>query len=95
VALYRYPNDRTDPAGAIPVYIVAAPTQPPYPSNQDGGAIPVIFGPVGGINAGPVPVRILAAGGGPPWPSDQGQDAGAIPVFNSTAANAMPVWDAT
>jgi hypothetical protein len=93
---YFYPNDRRDPDGAIPVYIVPAPTPgPPWPSKQNNGAIPINMMPVGTLpNAGPIPVRVVAGTGpGPSWPSDQGQDAGAIPCYNS--ANGMPVWDAT
>jgi hypothetical protein len=95
----KYPNDRRDPAGAIPVYMVAAPPPgPPWPNKQNNGAIPVSFGaaPIT-PNAGAIPVRIIATGSPPDaageWPSDQGQDAGAIPVYNSPAG--MPVWDAT
>jgi hypothetical protein len=79
-----YPTARDDPAGAIPVYIVAAP---------DGKAIPVNFlvGAPVGPDFGPIPVRVvLGAGSGG---SDQGNDASAIPVYLSTAADAMPVWD--
>jgi hypothetical protein len=92
---FNYPNARNNPAGAVPVYIVTAPTPgPPWPSNQITGGIPVIFGTAPTTpNAGAIPVRVVAGTGpGPKWPSDQGQDAGAIPVFNSVAANAMPVW---
>jgi hypothetical protein len=96
VAAIKYPNDRTNPAGAIPVYMVATPPPgPPWPNKQNNGAIPVNFISVGTSAAsGPIPVRIVAnTGPGPEWPSDQGQDAGAIPVYNSPAG--MPVWDAT
>jgi hypothetical protein len=95
---YYYSNDRRDPTGAMPVYLVAAPAPgPPWPSDQLTGGIPVIFGLVGITpNSGPIPVRIVSGTGpGPKWPSNQGDDGGAIPVYNSTALNAMPVWDAT
>jgi hypothetical protein len=93
---FFYSNDRRDATGAIPVYMVATPPAgPPWPNKQNNGGIPVNFVPVGTEAAsGPIPVRIVAGTGpGPTWPSDQGQDAGAIPVFNSPAG--MPVWDAT
>jgi hypothetical protein len=96
VAAIKYPNDRTNPAGAIPVYMVVTPPPgPPWPNKQNNGAIPVNFVSVGTSAAsGPIPVRIVAnTGPGPEWPSDQGQDDGAIPVYNSPAG--MPVWDAT
>lgn len=98
VAKYNYPNDRRNPAGAIPVYMVAAPAPgPPWPSKQNNGAIPVIFGAAPTkANAGAIPVRVVAGTGpGPKWPSDQGQNAGAIPVYNSVSPKAMPVWDAS
>jgi hypothetical protein len=92
----KYPNDRTNRAGAIPVYIVATPpVGPPWPNKQNNGAIPVSFGTAPTTpNSGAIPVRIVTnTGPGPEWPSDQGQDDGAIPVYNSPAG--MPVWDAT
>jgi hypothetical protein len=96
MATIKYPNDRTDRNGSIPVYMVATPAPgPPWPSKQNNGAIPVAFGaaPIS-PNAGAIPVRIVAGTGpGPEWPNDQGQDAGAIPVYNSPAG--IPVWDAT
>jgi hypothetical protein len=93
---YFYSNDRRDPTGAMPVYMVAAPAVgPPWPSNQLTGGIPVSFQAVGiSPNSGPIPVRIVAGTGpGPRWPSNQGDNAGAVPVYNSPAG--MPVWDAT
>jgi hypothetical protein len=79
-----YPNDRSNPNAAIPVYIVAGPI---------GKAIPVNFlvGAPVGPDFGPFPVRVALAGGG--GGTDQGVDANAIPVYLSTSANAMPVWD--
>jgi hypothetical protein len=82
-----YPNDRNNPAGAIPVYIVAGP---------GGKAIPVNFlagGATGGSNSGPIPVYVVAGAGAPPFGSDQGNPNNAIPVYISGAPNAMPVWD--
>jgi hypothetical protein len=79
-----YPNARNNPAGAIPVYVVAG---------AGGKAIPANFlvGATVGPDFGPFPVRVALAGGG--GGSNQGVDANAIPVYLSTAANAMPVWD--
>jgi hypothetical protein len=81
----KYPNDRTNPAGAIPVYIVAGP---------GGKAIPVNFldGPVSS-NSGPIPVNVVAGPGTPPFGSDQGNPNNAIPVYED--GNGMPVWAAT
>jgi hypothetical protein len=80
----RYPNDRTNPAGAIPVYFSSGPK-----------AIPIkTFSSSAGRNFGPIPVRVVAGPGSPPIGSDQGDDNNVIPVFESTASNAMPVWDA-
>jgi hypothetical protein len=95
---YNYPNTRDNPDGAIPVYMVAAPTLgPPWPSKQNNGGIPVNFVAAPTTpNAGAIPVRVVTGTGpGPNWPSDQGQDAGAIPVYNSTSPKAMPVWNAS
>jgi hypothetical protein len=79
----QYPNDRTNPAGAIPVYIEAGPV---------GKAIPVVFeAPPTTPNAGPIPVRVVAAPG-TLHGSDQGIDANAIPVYASVSPKAMPVW---
>jgi hypothetical protein len=80
-----YPNDRTNPAGAIPVYIVAGP---------GGKAIPVNFlsGP-SGPNFGPIPVNIVAGPGTPPFGNDQGNPNNAIPVYE--AGDGIPVWAAT
>lgn len=81
-----YPNDRTNPAGAIPVYYGVAP--------PGGKAVPIVIiaGP-GSPISGPIPVRIVAAPPvGPPFPNDQGNDASAQPVYQSAAPNAMPVW---
>jgi hypothetical protein len=83
MARYNYPTARNDPGGAIPVYIVAAPSAgPPWPNKQINGAIPItIMGGPGSPHSGPIPVRIVAGPGpGPKWPSDQGQDAGAAPL---------------
>lgn len=102
---YNYPNDRRNADGAIPVYIVAGPGIPdssgrlPNIQNNANGAIPInmLAGPPTTPNSGAIPVRIVAGPGTPvngKFPSDQGQDAGAIPVYNSTASNAMPVWQA-
>jgi hypothetical protein len=91
-----YPNDRRNPAGAIPVYMVATPpVGPPWPNKQNNGGIPVNFVPVGNAAAnGPIPVRVVATGGAPDaegrWPNDQAIVSGAIPVYNSPAG--MPVW---
>jgi hypothetical protein len=81
----KYPNDRTNPAGAIPVYIVSGP---------GGKAIPVNFlaGPVS-PNSGPIPVYVTGGAGTPPFGTDQGNPNNAIPVYISGAPNAMPVWD--
>ena len=80
-----YPNDRTNPAGAIPVYYGAAPPA--------GKAIPIIVMPGAiGVAHGPIPVRVVAAPVNPPYPNDQGNDASAIPVYDSVAPHAMPVW---
>jgi hypothetical protein len=99
MANYNYPNDRMNPAGAIPVYIVAQPTggfnpSPPNAQNNAQGAIPVNIVAAPTVPyAGAIPVRVVAAPGiGPTWPSDQGQDAGAIPVWSSTDPKAIPVW---
>ncbi|HSY77768.1 MAG TPA: hypothetical protein VK890_12960, partial [Bacteroidia bacterium] len=90
-----YPNDRTNAAGAMPVYVVPPPVPgPPWPNKQNTGGIPVNFttAPTS-PNSGAIPVRVVTGtGSGPSWPSDQGQDAGAIPVYNDPAG--MPVWDA-
>jgi hypothetical protein len=81
----RYPNDRTNPAGAIPVYLSSSPK-----------AIPIqVFSGAATPNSGPIPIRIVAGPGTPPIGNDQSNDNNAIPVYESTAANAMPVWDAT
>lgn len=100
MALYRYPNDRTDRAGAIPVYIVGTPPttdRPPNEQNNPFGAIPVNIVAVGSSpNSGPIPIRIVAGPGQPvdgKWPSNQVDNRAAIPVFNSPIG--MPVWDAT
>jgi hypothetical protein len=78
----KYPNDRTNPAGAIPVFLSADPK-----------AIPIqIFAGATGRNFGPVPVRIVAGPGTSPFGNDQSVNNNAIPVYESTAANAMPVW---
>jgi hypothetical protein len=92
----NYPNDRRNAAGAVPVYVVAPPTNPPWPNaqNNPNGAIPVNFvaAPTT-ANAGAIPVRIVAGSGpGPKFPNDQGNDAGAIPVYDD--ADGMPVWAA-
>jgi hypothetical protein len=94
---YNYSNDRRNAAGAIPVYIVPTPPiGPPWPNKQNNGGIPVSFGaaPIA-ADSGPIPVRVVATGSAPDaegrWPNDQGQNAGAIPVYNSPVG--MPVWD--
>jgi hypothetical protein len=80
-----YPNDRTNPAGAIPVYVVAGPV---------GGAIPVNFmAGAGSPASGPIPVYVTGGPGTPPIGSDQGNPNNAVPVYISGAPNAMPVWD--
>ena len=80
-----YPNDRTNAAGAIPVYVVAGP---------GGGAIPVNFmAGAGSPASGPVPVYVTGGPGTPPIGSDQGNPNNAIPVYISGAGDAMPVWD--
>jgi hypothetical protein len=82
-----YPNDRNNPAGAIPVYLVGGP---------GGKAIPVNFvagGATGGPASGPIPVYVTAGPGTPPFGTDQGNPNNAIPVYISGAPNAMPVWD--
>lgn len=76
-----YPNARNNAAGAIPVYLSSSPKAMPIvistePANAYSGAIPV---------------RMVAAPSGPGG-TDQGVDANAIPVVESTAPNAMPVW---
>jgi hypothetical protein len=96
MALYNYPNDRRNPAGAIPVYIVAVPpVGPPWPNKQNTGAIPVLFTTAPIVaDSGAIPVRVIATGSPPDaegrWPSDQNQSAGAIPVYNSPIG--IPVW---
>jgi hypothetical protein len=91
----KYPNDRTNPAGAIPVFLVPAPTPgPPWPNQRTNGAIPVNFVPVGtSPNSGPIPVNVVAGLGTPPFGNDQGNPNNAIPVYED--ANGMPVWAAT
>lgn len=99
MAQYNYPNARNNPNGAIPVYVVSAPTPTPrYPNKQNNpqGAIPVVFvARPTTPNSGAIPVVVvIGSGPGPKWPSDQRQAAGAIPVFNSASPKAMPVWNA-
>jgi hypothetical protein len=95
--LTAYPNARNNPAGAMPVYLVAPPINPPWPNNQGnaGAAIPMNFVAQGASpNSGPIPVRIVAGPGpGPIYGNDQGIDANAIPVFDDAAG--MPVWIAS
>jgi hypothetical protein len=92
-----YPNDRRNSVGAIPVYMVPTPSPgPPWPNKQNNGGMPVFFtsAPTA-ADSGAIPVRVVATGGAPDaegrWPNDQGQNAGAIPVYNSPVG--MPVWD--
>jgi hypothetical protein len=96
IIVTAYPNGRINPAGSIPVYYVATPTNPPYPNAQNNivGAIPVkTTGVAPPTNlAGAIPVRVVAAPGIGPWSNDQGLPGGAIPVYESVAANAMLVW---
>jgi hypothetical protein len=77
-------------------YYVSAPTNPPYPNAQNniGVAIPVVTASVPPTTdlAGAIPVRVVSAPGVGPWVNDQGLNTGGIPVYESTAANAMPVW---
>jgi hypothetical protein len=91
----KYPNDRTNPVGAIPVFLVSTPNPgPPWPNQRTNGAIPVNFVPVGtSPNSGPIPVVVVAGVGTPPFGNDQGNSNNAIPVYISGEANAMPVWD--
>jgi hypothetical protein len=96
VSAYFYPTARNNAAGAIPVYIVAAPPVNPFPPNAQTnilGAIPVtmVAAPVV-PNAGAIPVRVVAGPGTPPFASDQAQNDGAIPVYLSVSVKAMPVW---
>lgn len=77
-----YPNARNNPAGAIPVYMA--------PSNPKAMPIIIMAGATGPAS-GPIPIRIVAGPTGPGG-TDQGVDANAIPVVESGAANAMPVW---
>jgi hypothetical protein len=79
----KYPNDRTNPAGAIPVYISSSPKAMP---------IQVLAGPID-RNSGPIPVYFVAGPGTAPIGNDQGNPNNAIPVVISDVANAMPVWD--
>jgi hypothetical protein len=93
-----FPTDRRDPLGAIPAYLVAAPTiRAGSNQNNPNAAIPINMAAGAGPSAtvGPIPIRMVAAVGPPPWPMFQDEDEGAIPVYNSTAANAIPVWNAT
>lgn len=76
-----YPNDRSNPAGAIPIYLVAGP---------GGGAIPVNFlAGATGVASGPIPVRVVA-GPGTAHGSDQSIDANAVPAYED--GSGMPVW---
>lgn len=95
--LTTYPDGRINPAGAIPVYYVATPpvdSTPPNGQNNILGAIPVITTaiPPGTDLAGAIPVRVVAAPGVGPWTNNQGLATGGIPVYESVATNAMPVW---
>ena len=77
-----YPNARNNPAGAIPVYLSSSPK-----------AMPIVLSSAPTTPAaGAIPVRIVAAPSGPGG-TDQGVDANAIPVVESTASNAMPVYN--
>jgi hypothetical protein len=93
-----YPNDRRNPAGAIPIYIVPTPTPgPPWPNKQDTGAIPInmVAAPTT-AGSGAIPVYIATGPNLPDaqgrWPNDQAISEGAIPCYNSPIG--MPVWDA-
>jgi len=79
----RYPNDRTNPAGAIPVFLSSSPKAMP---------ITIESGPTG-VYSGPIPVYFAAGAGTPPFGTDQGNANNAVPVVISGAPNAMPVWD--
>lgn len=95
-----YSNARNNPQGAVPVYIVAPPTpstNPPNMQNNAQGAIPVnIIAQGSSPISGPIPVRVVAGPGTPDskgrFPNDQGNNAGAIPVYQSISPKAMPVW---
>jgi len=78
-----YPNARNNPAGAIPVYLSVA-----------SNAMPIVMEvqPIG-FESGPIPVYFVTAPINPPYPNDQGNPASAIPVIESVAPNAMPVWE--
>ena len=78
-----YPNDRTNPAGAIPVYLSVAPN-----------AMPIVMSiePVTPI-AGAIPVYFASGIGTPPIGNDQGISNNAIPVVLSESSKAMPVWE--
>ena len=79
----RYSNDRTNPAGAIPVFLSSSPKAMP---------IQIFAGPTG-VYSGPIPVYFASGAGTPPFGTDQGNPNNAVPVVVSGAANAMPVWD--
>jgi hypothetical protein len=97
MSLLHYPTDRNNPAGNIPVYIVAAPTpdsQGRYPTakNNITGGIPVhivarpVLSPTYPNDkskaAGAIPVKVLAAPASPAGSSDQGLSTGAIPIWD-------------
>jgi hypothetical protein len=95
VSSIRYPTDRTNPGGAIPVYICPTPPLIPNPPNNKdlpAGAVPVSFVAAGNsLDSGPIPVRTTTNPGPPfPWPSDQGQNRAAIPVYDSPIG--VQVW---
>jgi hypothetical protein len=99
VSNFSYPNNQHNPAGAIPVYLVAAPTPDgkgrfSNAKNNANAAIPVHI-------TGTVAPALV-----PRYPNDQHNPAGAIPVkvlsAPSTAwgvsdqgqsTGAIPVWD--
>jgi hypothetical protein len=95
-AVPNYPNACANAAGAIPVYVVATPAVNYDPPNYQGnilGAIPVNVTTIS-ANPNAIPINIVAT----PTPSggnDQGVITNAIPVYYSSANNAMPVWNAS
>jgi hypothetical protein len=90
----KFPSDRTNPAGAIPIYLVAPPAiRGGTAQNNPGGAIPIFItvAPTN-PNSGAIPVRIVAATGpGPKWSNDQSNDLAACPAFEDPTG--IPVWE--
>ena len=89
----KFPSDRMNPAGAIPIYLVAPPAVfGGTAQNNAAGAIP-IFMTVAPLtpNSGAIPVRIVVGPSpGPKWSSDQSNDAAACPAYEDPLG--IPVW---